>query len=443
MRTELIENIQQLNPWLLDAKEAVLDLSRYIKRQQESQLLSKTWDRMWLVLTGPRQAGKTTLGKYLCQELLTAQRFTELVYLNCDYFEIRAWLNNNPAFIDQLFEQFNLTHPIIFIDEVQRLENAGLLLKAIVDLQLPIKMIASGSSQIEIKSQIQEYLTGRHLEALILPLSYAEIPKSRAISSRLLYGCYPDIVLSLGSLVENKLLLAQLFDNYISKDVVEILKVGKPDILRKLVTLLAHSSGQLVNYTQLSNDCRVSVSTICNYLAILEKTYVVVSVQPFSGNKRSEITSNPICYFIDNGFRNQALQNFTELEARTDVGLLVEGAVFQEIYKFRAQNFYDFNINFWRTTNGAEVDFVLSRGVANVAGGENIIPIEVKYCTLLRPQITRSFRSFLQTYQPQIGFYITKNFSGSALIENCMVYFVPVESLLNIFPLITRQLQLG
>lgn len=439
MKTELVRQIEQLNPSLINKAESLIDQKDYIPRKQSEKLLSSAWDKLWLILTGPRQAGKTTLGKYLCQELLAKKRFEALLYLNCDYLLIREWLNNNPGFVHQALAYFHLQHPIIFIDEVQRLENAGLLLKAIVDLKLPIKMLASGSSQLEIKSKVQEYLTGRHLEALVLPLSYAEIQKDH-LENRLLFGCYPNVI---KNPADQGLLLSQLFKDYIHKDIIEILRVNHPDILQKLLVLLAHSSGQLVNYTQLSNDCRASVTLVSHYLSLLEKTYVIAPLLPFCGNKRSEITSNPIYYFLDNGFRNQALQNFSSLESRTDKGLLIQSAVFQEIFKYKYQHFCDFAIYFWRTTNGAEVDFVLNFGSDSLSGQPRLLPIEVKYRSLSQPKVTRAFRSFLQAYQPSQGIFVTKDFIGEARIENCHVHFVPFEQLPEIFPIIQHYVSYG
>jgi predicted AAA+ superfamily ATPase len=96
------------------------------------------------------------------------------------------------------------------------------------------------------------------------------------------------------------------------------------------------------------------------YLSVLENTYTIAKVTPFVGNKRKEIISNPMYYFIDNGFRNYSLSNLsTSFDTRHDLGLLIQNAVFQELFKFKVQHFYDFNIHFWRTQNGAEVDFIL------------------------------------------------------------------------------------
>ena len=420
MKDQLIRLVHQANPWLT-SPEVPLVQADYIPRLQTEKLLLPEWDSVWLVLAGPRQAGKTTLAKYLSQQLIHQKRFETLLYLNCDLLEIRQWLTS-PLFIEEAMEQFQLTNPIILIDEVQRLENPGLLLKACADLKLNIKMIATGSSQLEMKSKVQEYLTGRHLEVLVLPLSYSEIGERK--ESQLVYGCYPAVVKS----SEKAMLLRQIYQNYISKDIIEILKVSKPDAMQKLVTLIAHSSGQLVNYNQLAGDCLTSVPTVQHYLSILENTYTLARVTPFVGNKRKEITSNPIFYFIDNGFRNQSLHNLSmDLDTRQDVGLLIESAVFQELLKFKVQHFYDFTIHFWRTQSGAEVDFVLYKNE------HCIIPIEAKYRTMNAPVVTRAFRSFIDAYQPKHGFFITKDYNKTVLINDCKVHFISFSRLLGLF----------
>jgi len=420
MKDRLLSLITQSNPWINNKNLHFLE-NDYIPRVQTDKLLLPEWDNLWLVLVGPRQAGKTTLAKYISQQLVTQKRFETLIYLNCDLLEIRQWLTS-PYFIQELLDQFHVKHPIILIDEVQRLESPGLLLKACADLKLPIKMIATGSSQLEIKSKVQEYLTGRQLEALILPLSYEEIKKVG--DTELVYGCYPAVIKS----TEKTILLRQLYQAYINKDVIEILRISKPDVMQKLISLMAHSSGQLVNYNQLATDCQVVVSTIQHYLGILENTYILSRITPFVGNKRKEITSNPIFYFIDNGFRNQSLSNLSlSLDDRQDVGLLIESAVFQELLKFKNQYFYDFAIHFWRTQNGAEVDFVLYKNE------DCIIPIEVKFRTMKSTVVTKAFRSFVEAYQPKYGFFITKDFNKKMKLNSCEIQFISFSRLSILF----------
>src|SRR5690349_4596404 len=273
MKDQLLALIHQANPWLTHPNTLKVNHS-YIHRLQTEKLLLPEWDNLWLVLVGPRQAGKTTLAKYMSQLLIKQKRFQTLLYLNCDLMEIREWLVT-PLFIQEAMNEFHLEKPIILIDEVQRLINPGLLLKACVDLKLNIKMIATGSSQLEMKSKVQEFLTGRHLEALVLPLSYQEL--NQVSETQLIYGCFPGVFKS----TEKTILLRQIFQDYIAKDIIEILKVSKPDVMQKLITLIAHSSGQLVNYNQLAVDCQVSVATIQHYLSILENTYTLSRVTPF------------------------------------------------------------------------------------------------------------------------------------------------------------------
>jgi uncharacterized protein len=425
MKDRLINLIHQANPWLKNPNIPIGN-DGYIPRLQSSKLLLPEWDNLWLVLVGPRQAGKTTLAVHLAQQLIKEQRFASFLYLNCDLIDIRNWLTT-PLFIQDAIDEFQLERPIILIDEVQRLENPGLLLKACADLKLDIKMIATGSSQLEMRSKVQEYLTGRHLEILVLPLSYQEIGEV-VEKQQLVYGCYPAIVKS----NEKTLLLRQIYRDYINKDIIEILKISKADVMQNLITLIAHSSGQLVNYSQLATDCQVASTTIQNYLSILENTYILARVSPFVGNKRKEITSNPIFYFIDNGFRNQSLHNLSQpLETRHDLGLLIQSAVFQELLKFKVQHFYDFSIHFWRTQSGAEVDFVL-------CCEGRVIPIEVKYTGMRSVVISRGFRSFIDAYQPQYGFFITKDFNKKVIINQCEINFISFSRLFRLLDKLTE-----
>jgi predicted AAA+ superfamily ATPase len=242
MFKQLLSIIQRLNPWLQNPGKIIINQAQYQTRKIMDILLKPDWDKLCLVLVGPRQSGKTTLGKLISQYLIDTGRFQTLLYLNCDFLEIRQALDSF-IFIEELMQEFRLATPIVFIDEVQRLKNPGLLIKTIIDMKLPIKLIVSGSSQLEIKSKIQEFLTGRQLESIILPFSYQEIGSIEE-ETLSIYGCYPDVIKS----QEKEILLDQLYKNYINRDVIEILKIKQSDEMEKLITLIAHSSGQLINY---------------------------------------------------------------------------------------------------------------------------------------------------------------------------------------------------
>lgn len=422
MDSHLVNSIYQQNPWLRHPDTPIVKPNQYIDRLQLNFLKMPDWDNLWSILVGPRQAGKTTIGKHLCQLLLDEKRFRQVLYLNCDYPEFRQWLKSS-HFLIEAENMFSLKNYILFIDEVQRLTTPGLLLKIIADLNLPVKMIASGSSQLEIKSKVQEHLTGRQIETIILPLSCLEIDFKKNYRSLLQYGSYPQVYLS----EQKEVLLQALFNNYIQKDIIEFLRVGKPDVIQQLVSLLAHSSGQLLNFQQLAVDCKVNGETIRHYIQLLEQTYVIKTIKPFVGNKRTEITSNPICYFIDNGFRNQALNQFASIENRVDNGLLVQNLVFQEIYKYQTQQRKNWDIHYWRTKAGAEIDFILKIGF------DKVIPIEVRYRNLKACTLSRSYRSFLDAYEPEKAFVITKNQIGTVHYHRSEIHFIPLEDLKTLF----------
>ncbi len=422
MISAILSIINEQNPWLHDKMAPIVGPNAYLEREAMPALLNPEWDKLWTILVGPRQSGKTTLGKHLSHRLVQEKRYKTLLYLNCDYSLICDWLAST-TFISDIREALELENYILFIDEVQRLESPGLLLKIIADLKLPIKMIASGSSQLEIKSKVTEHLTGRQFETLILPLSSREVDYKKDYLSILQYGSYPQVYLT----TEKRLLLRELYNSYIQKDIIDFLKVGKVDVIQKLMGLLAHCSGQLLNYQQLAADCQVSADTIKNYLDILQKTYVVDLITPYVGNKRTEITSNPICYFIDNGFRNFSLDNLAPIESRTDNGLLIESIVFQEIRKYLAEKYLDWKIHYWRTKGGAEVDFVVQTGF------DTVVPIEVKYRNMPKPKISRSYRSFLEAYKPDLGIIITKNQLATIDVDNTTVHFIPIAGLTQMF----------
>jgi predicted AAA+ superfamily ATPase len=117
MDVTLIELIEQLNPWLKNQSSQILELPSYISRRQAQTLLSSECDALCITITGPRQAEKTTLGKHISAQILQQKYYAQLFYLNCDYLEIREWLQNT-LFLQQITQQWNISRYILFIDEV-------------------------------------------------------------------------------------------------------------------------------------------------------------------------------------------------------------------------------------------------------------------------------------------------------------------------------------
>jgi predicted AAA+ superfamily ATPase len=151
------------------------------------------------------------------------------------------------------------------------------------------------------------------------------------------------------------------------------------------------------------------------HLKILKETYILELISPYCRNKRTELSKNPKAYFLDTGFRNMLIDDFSSLDLRSDVGALFEGFVFTQLKrKIEAIG----GIKFWRTQSQAEVDFIVEKS-------REVLPIEVKYSLKEKPKIGKSFYSFLKKYQPKLGIIITESFWGRKMINNSTIYFLP------------------
>ena len=127
-----------------------------------------------------------------------------------------------------------------------------------------------------------------------------------------------------------------------------------------------------------------------SYLEILEASHVIVVVPPFAGGRRAELTSTPKVYFVDNGIRNQLSLDLRSIDERTDLGPLLENWVLTELWKTLPDGAM---LHFWRSSSGAEVDFV-------VALRDKIVAVEVKARRPRRPTLPRAARSFIEAYRP-------------------------------------------
>lgn len=393
-----------------------------------------------IVLLGARQVGKTTIIFQLINHILmqTASLFKEKIeihYLNLDFPQDKKILNDD--YIIKLAAK-NEKKKIIFIDEVQRQENSGLFLKHLYDLNLPIKLVVSGSSALELKSKVSEALTGRKVIFNINPFSISEIKdcivrvEKNTMSSTVLfkkafeafteYGSYPAIILSHDN--EKKFLrLNEIFTSYMEKDIKKFLEIKNENAFARLITLLSASSGSLINMDEISNTLSIHQVTLDNYFYYLEQTFIIDRVRPYFRNIRKEIIKSPKVYFNDIGFRNFAINNFNKLDIREDKGFVFENFVYL-ILKEKLGSSY--KINFWRTKAGAEVDFIILKDLKP-------IPIEAKAKYFKKPAITQSIRSFINTYKPDIAFVINLNLNEEIKIGSCLVRFINVQSFTESF----------
>jgi len=203
----------------------------------------------------------------------------------------------------------------VFIDEIQRIENAGLFLKGIFDRRLPHKWIATGSGSLELKEKIAESLAGRKRNFLLFPVSMEEFLNHRlgvpdtsrsaallatdaAAEERLLleylqFGGYPRVVTSPDD-TEKRQVLGEIFQSYIERDIQLLLRLEKSRELVMLLQLVASRIGKLIHFQDLANWTNLSVATVKNYLWYARKTFVIEEVLPYFTNKEKELTKSRI-----------------------------------------------------------------------------------------------------------------------------------------------------
>ncbi len=318
------------------------------------QRVRDRWDSgKALVVVGPRQVGKTTLLRKLCNEA------GAYLFLDADEADIRTQLENpSLARLRQIIGSYKT----VFLDEAQRIRNIGLTLKLITD-QLPdVRLLVSGSSALDLANEINEPLTGRKFEFRMYPISWQELVDDQGflaarqqLETRLLYGFYPNVVTSVG---DERAILQQLSGSYLYKDILTFGGIRRPELLDKLLVALALQIGNEVSYNELSRTLQIDRATVESYIGLLEKAFIVFRLGPFSRNLRTEISSSRKVYFYDNGIRNAILADFKPLALRADVGGLWENFLVSERQKVLHYSGQWARSYFWRTRQQQEIDYL-------------------------------------------------------------------------------------
>ena len=307
-----------------------------------------------LIIYGARQVGKTTFVKSLLQQL-----GENYLALNADNADVRSMLS---APNSQMLHDLIGKRRILFLDEVQRIENSGVLLKLLVDELPEVQVIATGSSSFSLAGKINEPLTGRKYEINLMPFAFQELvhrqdllSETRNLNQRLVLGCYPEIVMEPEDAEEHLELLAQ---SYLYRDLYNLENMKKPKLLEKLVRALALQVGSEVSFNELGRLLNADSKTIEKYIQLLEEAFVVFTLPGYNRNVRTELRKGKKIYFYDNGIRNAVIGNFNPMSRRDDQGKLWENYLVSERKKMltmqrkRAQSY------FWRTSQQQEIDYV-------------------------------------------------------------------------------------
>jgi hypothetical protein len=325
-----------------------------IPRDIKTQIEEKLFKNKAIIITGPRQTGKTTLINNILQPY---QQHT--LYLDGDDPTVIKLLDRpNTEQIKQLIGN----NKIVFIDEAQRINDVGITAKIIVDQLKDKQVVVSGSSSFELTQQTHEPLTGRKWTFNLWPVSWNEwqyytgfLKAEQDLENRIVFGLYPDV---LNNREEAVRVLKELTDSYLYKDVLMYGAIKKPGEIKNLLQALAYQIGNEVSYRELSSIVGIDPKTIAKYIDILEKAFVIIKLTPFSRNLRNEIKSNHKIYFYDNGIRNALIGQLQPLSIRQDTGALWENFLISERKKRLTYTHALTNSYFWRTTQQQEIDYI-------------------------------------------------------------------------------------
>lgn len=340
-----------------------------------------------IVLHGARQVGKTSIFYYLQDQLKKQDRITHFIDLEDSRF-VAILDSGVEEFIKHLREEGIVSDrqkkkAYVFIDEIQYLANPSSFLKLSADHYKNIKLIVSGSSSFAIKTKFKDSLAGRTVNFEIFNLSFKEFlsfkqytfKSSKAYTQKkidelkslfkeyVLYGGYPKIVLT-PEVEKKEKYLQQIIDTYVKKDIRDLANIKDIDKFNKLLETLAAQSSQLLNIVELSNTTRIAKQTIEKYLFILENTYIIKLLRPFSRNIRSELFKLPKIYFYDTGLMQMLWLKGFQKEI---IGSVFETAIFIELIKKYTKD----AVFYWRTKDKREIDFILK--IKNT-----LLPVEVK-----------------------------------------------------------------
>lgn len=345
-----------------------------------------------LVLTGPRQSGKTTLLR---------SQFPEYEYVTLENLDNRKYAIEDPNGFLKQYSKYTI------FDEVQRVPHLFSYLQSKVDDdKIMGQYILSGSQNFHLMQNITQSLAGRVALFKLLPFDIEEMKSANLLNEdyaiNLQKGFYPAIY---DRDIPSKVFYSNYIQTYVERDLSELIQVKDLRQFRNFISLCAARAGQLLNLNALANECGISQPTAKSWLTVLESSYIVYLLQPYYSNFNKRITKSPKLYFYDTGLLCHLLkiQDAESVKLSAYKGSLFENYVITEYVKKNYHHNLLLDFWFWRDAVGHEVDFIWQRSellnIVEIKASETIMPDMFKglsYFEHLAPKLVES-KSLIHT----------------------------------------------
>lgn len=351
-----------------------------IKRELEKVLKTLANEYPVVTITGPRQAGKTTLAK---------MAFPHYNYCNLEHPETRLIAQQDPKGL------FDLYPPPLILDEIQRVPELLSYIQVMVDKSMQNGgYILTGSQQLNLNTAVSQSLAGRTALLCLLPFSIKELNKS---------GIYPqfrDSFIYTGFLPriydqrqQASIAYRNYLHTYVERDVRQLINIKDLATFEKFLRLLAGRIGQPVNLSSLANDTGVSATTINHWISVLEASYILYKLHPYSSNIGKRVIKSPKIYFIETGLVTYLLGLTNEHHVARDplLGNLFENMVVVEALKAQSNKGLDPNLFYYRDSHHNEIDLIYLKG-------RETIPVEIKASSTYNEDFKKSILRFNSTH---------------------------------------------
>ena len=322
----------------------------YIKRILSDKILESFPFYSVIIITGPRQSGKTTLCKNL---------FPDYKYFNLENPSIRDIINNDPSkFI------FDAKDGIV-IDEVQYMPELLSYIQVCVDENPERKFILTGSSDFALMESITQSLAGRASLFTLLPFSFKEIHNyinENGIDPIMLNGFYPGVIVKKTPV---DIFYSNYISTYIERDVRKIKNIENLDLYRLFIKVLASRASCEFNASSICAEIGVSATTVRKWLGLLKTSYIVFSLQPYYANIGKRLSKTPKIYFYDTGLLCYMLDIHNDIELKNHPlrGAIFENLALSQFMKEKYNKKANWDLYFYRENKGREIDVVKTKGI--------------------------------------------------------------------------------